>query len=766
MDIPGIFTEMVTKYRLVIIIYFYRHLRDHNTSVLYLSPPILVLDKKCPRCHIVFVTRFLFNTHSCVVSTKHCIGCDRKFNTENAYLLHAAKCDGVYHIHNECVLPEISTIDTVPDQTKEDKLIKHQRHHHNHLSHERINRIDKLLKSTLDALISIKYEHGLQAMTTLNAGEEEVKNSNEFDYNYGQHNGRPSDYDHEDDNFTEEEVNGPLRNPTIVKEEITIEENEDDVGTDEVKILNEPDVENVDQTLPRLRLKICREDGRLNASLVEHSSTRINSATMHENGECRKRKKHGIRDTDVDHVLASVTSMISCKKEPNVMDTFNASRSCNLDSGVNTLIPLCHLKTQHDTTFTAGSEMKSEDLEEKNASPLNNERIKDESWKTISCGNGYEEEKPDRNALDMMLRVTNICDGVSDKVRNNDDKNPKNIISQLQISCVQGGFELPEEVKMEREEQHYSQSSEEDETDFKYYSSNKEGKISNNVKMLNFELVERIKKEEPSVVRGVDDDDDFHDGVKLESMEEGTECTMNHKIDETTIEVANYYNERIKQGNDSMMYTEIPLTSFKREVDEDQYEKFDCIVTTSGFIEVAKEASSETRPFSLKRKSTEEIEEQDGGEDDSDDGNADEDAAMHHMISENEHSLEEKQNQLNHEVQEQQQQQQSLASENEEESYTSAVASCSQEPEEAENIRNESQGTTFNNRRGGPSIPLNASLNLTAGQFQLDNINEIAENNNNANIERELFDDVQQLHQEQTTDEGCTALPTRDDNCT
>ncbi|XP_017474430.1 PREDICTED: uncharacterized protein LOC108365032 isoform X2 [Rhagoletis zephyria] len=335
-----------------------RHLRDHTVEI---PPNLWVLDRECPQCHHTFLTNFLYNTHSCAVKTKKCAGCNRQLRNEVEYQRHAAHCNKVYlnyskhipaaaaaaestiRIKNEndveaaaaealarnagisldmapvVSLTRISTPEiiaasqgnSVAEYNNEgaaaltdDPKTPAKKGGKKGVSRKDLKRVDNLLKSTLDALVSIKHEPEVHVETdaeTPAATGEETANKEKESEDTDHDNFHHDDFHHGDNNDDEDDEGNRGQDAAISTRtnEIAIKEEpvEENISSAAINIKQEViDVEIENTTpaakMPVLKLKIKKEHGTLNSSIVEEQNIRV------EKKKKKKKRKDAERKGD------------------------------------------------------------------------------------------------------------------------------------------------------------------------------------------------------------------------------------------------------------------------------------------------------------------------------------------------------------------------------------------------------------------------------------------------------------------------------------
>lgn len=716
------------------------------------------------------------------MQSKHCCGCNEKFQTNNDFILHAAKCEKVYSVYNKNIKAKsaltnktafeesslikeeyrmkIKSRQTNEDCSgkqfceKDDKHLYYSRHTYNRFSRKGLKRIDKLLKSTLDALIKMKHGSELYLQSFKNSDGKSFNYKKQKHKHYANNckefNSNDHDNDDYDDVIREEELleniddeRSVLLNSSILKEEIlSDEENETFIRS------SKGDKNYLPLKMPTLKFKICKEDGQLNSSLLDKN----NYFTMLANrsDECKNRSKNKDFNKNDEEKLLNLevnkkfliaeTNADQCTiasfNNKSIIETYLDAASVqphSFDSNaiIMTSIPMKHLEKLHQTI----AENKGGLENEITYGVDNCDEIKLELLEHISSTDINANAKEIIEMNEEFIINTEQCRG--------NYENGEESLKYLQISMVQDGVELPQEIKTEPEELF----------DFPKDKKNvKHSFVISETEPQEDVEAKRIIKQQPDGNESIDSN--CTEKKNLNSTITDLKQEVNNDIQQTKLEPIAYSEcDESNSGLEikcKMNKTEKSLKIFENLSDETNLHKskldytddstlvissYDhSIETSSGFIVLEKEALLETRPFSANDDNESEVLEDTQNQ-------VGQQQQQQQPCIETEHSLEEEQNQLNHMVQEQQEQQQQQQDQsvvltvNEE---NCGACGYSQLQEENENIKNESQNNSNENEI---LLPIANSSQTTDPYFELDNINEIAENNNNANIEKELLDE-------------------------
>ncbi|XP_005190604.2 zinc finger E-box-binding homeobox 1 isoform X1 [Musca domestica] len=353
-----------------------RHLHEHGFET---PPAYMVLDRECPQCHITFTTNFLYNTHPCAVRTRRCAGCNRLQRSEIEYVKHSALCAKAYlnyskHIApaveaqedevriknendveaaaeemarisglplemspvvqltrlsspllmaaNHCLpIPNIEDIPTTSGSKKSGKK---------GVSKKELKRVDELLKSTLDVLVSIKHEPEVHVDSETAPGAAEASDDEAIG-----DDGFQNDFHHneESDDENENAAAGDAGNRIQIKQEI-------DDSKDTAHATAESSENGASKTSCGfgLKLKIRKEHGQLNSSIIEQEAVDKKSEKR------KKKKKHKDKEKDKQK------SQKDHAEEQNSRDSFKAQNHVGESDGVaavkETPSTTVHIKTE------------------------------------------------------------------------------------------------------------------------------------------------------------------------------------------------------------------------------------------------------------------------------------------------------------------------------------------------------------------------------------------------------------------------------------
>uniref|UniRef100_A0A1A9VVF9 ZAD domain-containing protein n=1 Tax=Glossina austeni TaxID=7395 RepID=A0A1A9VVF9_GLOAU len=418
-----------------------KHLRDHSFET---PPALLVLDRECPQCQNSYATNFLYNIHPCAVHTKRCAGCNRLQRSESEYLKHSAQCAKVYLNYSKHILPAVAAMEdsvrikneneveaaaeeyvrysgaavnmnpvvsltrlgspllrssnsaVIPGSNQQEETAK--KSSKSRVSKKDFKRVDELLKSTFDTLVSIKHEPEMHMDTDLSVSvtdsglESNERESNEQE-DTDENNHSDGDYaDHNDDSNDQEMSSAEIGEAAKIKQEVH------DLS------YGNSDASNVEYSnkMPVLKLKIKKEHGQLNSSLVDQ--------TTEKRAEKRKKKKkHKEKEktiSDYENVKAvsgeEVQEANLCiKTEPIDMETDVNTVDLNPqpEATIMTSIPMMQLKIAR---ISEGVEF--------NSSSAKDDQIEETLNRDLMP---FEEDiKPNREELDNLLKITLVTGGV------------------------------------------------------------------------------------------------------------------------------------------------------------------------------------------------------------------------------------------------------------------------------------------------------------------------------------------------------------------
>ncbi|XP_075148091.1 uncharacterized protein LOC142222046 [Haematobia irritans] len=454
-----------------------RHLQSHNIET---PPALMVLDRECPQCHVQYETNFLYNTHPCAVKTRRCAGCNRSQRSESEYIKHSAICAKVYLNYSKHVAPaveaqedavriknendveaaaaaeEMARITGLPLEMspvvhltrlssplimaanqcvsipglEDSPTTTGKKSGKKGVSKKELKRVDELLKSTLDALVSIKHEPEVHVEPETEAAECEGSDNETGDHGFQDDYHHNEDSDEEIPNEEEANKDGANNKHDTVKIKQEIDENMD---TSQSAVANETPTKTLGFGL---KLKIRKEHGQLNSSIIEQQA-------IDKKAEKRKKKKKH-KDKEKDKQSKAHKEL---HEEPNSRDSFNTTQvpetapSITEQSSISTVA--IHIKTEPvenmETDESVANSAQIRPLPEAtimtsipmmqlqiscisegvdfNGANTSSEIAMDEQANCITnshamADNHHEDIKPNREELDRMMKITNISSGV------------------------------------------------------------------------------------------------------------------------------------------------------------------------------------------------------------------------------------------------------------------------------------------------------------------------------------------------------------------
>uniref|UniRef100_B3P5P9 GG11616 n=1 Tax=Drosophila erecta TaxID=7220 RepID=B3P5P9_DROER len=398
---------------------FTRHLREH-------TPPtpvqLLVLDRECPLCKKTFVTNFFYNTHRCAIRKRKCGGCSRALNTEAAYMRHAPTCPKIYLNHSKHIMPQVVTNEAhmlIKNEIEEELLglppatavppdfvidegmqpvvvlerlsspllrassgpnqlgVSKGKNSDRVSAKNYLKRVDQLLKNTMNTLVSIKHEPEVHINDTgPAAGQAESDPEPEQDE---EHPSFGDDFQAANDDSEEEcqlETGSDKFSPNA----------SDNIPS--VSVKQEPEYEGyekqawVKQEPLKLKLKITKNHGKLNSSLIDD----IDEAgpAFGRSSKKKKKRKHKEREKEAP------TEIENCRTESQNQPAIRIKQEpvdYAPEATVMTTIPM----TQFDSSLNENE--RSEDVDE-------------------AMAQNQEDIKPNRMELDRLMQISHVASGV------------------------------------------------------------------------------------------------------------------------------------------------------------------------------------------------------------------------------------------------------------------------------------------------------------------------------------------------------------------
>ncbi|XP_037819607.1 nucleoprotein TPR [Lucilia sericata] len=458
---------------------FSRHLREHAFET---PPALLVLDRECPQCHTSYATNYLYNIHICAVKTKRCAGCNRLQRNDAEYIKHSAQCAKVYLNYSKHIMPSVEALEDAVRIKNENDVeaaaeemarlsgvpldmapvvqltrlsspiimaanqcvsmtglddaasTSSKRSGKKGVSKKDLKRVDELLKSTLDALVSIKHEPEVHVEPeTPCAG---VHSDN--DEHNESHVGGLDDYHHNDDDsdYENEPANTAAGNiapnsETNVANEIT--------SVEQIKIKQEIDEINEDNANKigggGLKLKIKKEHGQLNSSIIEQQKSSEKRAEKR-----KKKKKHKDKEKEkqklskdlqdeqmsqdsnghnnAEENMAAATT-IRIKTEPQ-----DGTDAADMQSVASTI----QIRPQPEATIMTSIPMMQFQIAcvssgvEFNGGAASAVAETPQTMASTNHEAEPEDVKPNREELDRMMKISHVSSGIAMETDDNEEQ--------------------------------------------------------------------------------------------------------------------------------------------------------------------------------------------------------------------------------------------------------------------------------------------------------------------------------------------------------
>ncbi|TDG50022.1 hypothetical protein AWZ03_003532 [Drosophila navojoa] len=405
-----------------------RHLREHTSPT---PIELLVLDRECPLCKKTFLTNFFYNTHPCARRTRQCGGCNRPLSSEVAYMRHAPHCAKIYLNHSKHIMPEAAShesemrIKNENDLEAEDnaqssnvytKQIEMQpvvvlerlgspllrassagRSADRVSSKNYLKRVDQLLKNTMNTLVSIKHEPEVHIDDTVPPLASEEPDSDPSD------EPPPCDDFHADagyDDSDEDAANGsanaeavPSSNPTAesVKQEVIDE-------SYEKQLMSSSDGMQIKQEPLKLKLKITKNHGQLNSSIVDDDNE-----VQSKSAKKKKKRKHKERNKDSE-ASDKATESATAPEESPIEESVETAGSAIMN------IKQERLDDSFASDFAPREEFEPQSTVMTSIPLLQLERNYTEESQKLP--EEQEDVKPNRLELDRIMQITHIASGV------------------------------------------------------------------------------------------------------------------------------------------------------------------------------------------------------------------------------------------------------------------------------------------------------------------------------------------------------------------
>ncbi|XP_064549492.1 uncharacterized protein LOC135436040 [Drosophila montana] len=409
-----------------------RHLREHT-----LPTPIelLVLDRECPLCRKTFLTNYFYNTHPCARRTRQCGGCSRLLNSEIAYMRHAPHCAKIYLNHSKHIMPEAAD-NEAQMRIKNENDVEADDNAHSSIEYTQagdmqpvvvlerlaspllrassvsnslgrssdrvsskkyLKRVDQLLKNTMSTLVSIKHEPEVHIDDTgpplafeqpESEPDEDPPACDDFHANAG--------YDDSDEDAASGSANAAGIAPSVsVKQEPFDEsyEKQPMSSSDGVQIKQEP---------LKLKLKITKNHGQLNSSIVDDDDNEV----LSKSAKKKKKRKHKERNKESeigDKATQPATAPDESPTEETVEAAGSAIVSIKHERFDDNYAGDCVPQVEYEPQATVMTSIPMLQLGG-SYSELNQQ--------TPTAVAELEDVKPNRLELDRIMQITHIASGV------------------------------------------------------------------------------------------------------------------------------------------------------------------------------------------------------------------------------------------------------------------------------------------------------------------------------------------------------------------
>lgn len=429
-----------------------RHLREHTVPKTPME--LLVLDRECPLCKKTFLTNYFYNVHPCARRTRTCGGCNRPFGTESGYMRHAPLCPKIYLNHSKHIMPERARneaqmrIKNEYGGDAEENIMCSTPYPHAQEGNENkdmqpvvvlerlaspllrssgvsntlgkntdrvstksyLKRVDQLLKNTMSTLVSIKHEPEVHIDDT---GPPHTAEQSESEPD---EDPMPGDDFHTGDNCNdsdEEAANvgeigsGSEATKSANISSVTVKQELIDGSFDNCsdQLLNNE----IKQEPFKLKLKITKNDGRLNSSLIddEHGD---HTQGQSKSAKKKKKRKHKERSKDSEACdMAPPSEQQSSEFKMKTLDT--TDEACSVSVTIK--------QERRDDSYS--DENKTDAENEPQVTVMTsipmlqlesrfNENIQEEA---SDMRKEPEDVKPNRLELDRLMQITHIASGVA-----------------------------------------------------------------------------------------------------------------------------------------------------------------------------------------------------------------------------------------------------------------------------------------------------------------------------------------------------------------
>ncbi|KAH8420739.1 hypothetical protein KR222_003653 [Zaprionus bogoriensis] len=425
-----------------------RHMREHTAPRTPIE--LLVLDRECPVCKKTFLTNYFYNTHPCARRTRTCGGCNRPFINEIGLMRHAPHCAKIYLNHSKHILPEVTNNeaqmrvknefggdheeDMFPTHTlqqDEDKVMQpvvvlerlaspllRASTVSNSLgkSSERVStksymkRVDQLLKNTMSTLVSIKHEPEVHINDTDPplAAEEPDSAPDEDLEPEPEPEPEPDDF-HADASYDDSDEEVATTSAGAIASAAAEQSNASAVAIKQELIDEAYENGSQQQMLGgaikqepfKLKLKITKNDGQLNSSLIddEHGD---HVQGQSKSTKRKKKRKHRERNKDSD-----VSDM------PTDMEPYDSQEKCTEQADDEASGVVVNIKQERpDNSYS--EEAPAQAGYEPQATVMTSIPILQLQSSYNECNPEMEPQdvKPNRLELDRLMQITHIASGV------------------------------------------------------------------------------------------------------------------------------------------------------------------------------------------------------------------------------------------------------------------------------------------------------------------------------------------------------------------
>lgn len=411
-----------------------------------------MLDRECPLCKKTFLTNYFYNIHPCARRTRTCGGCNRPFGTETGYMRHAPHCAKIYLNHSKHILPDVANNEAQmrikneyggdidentmlsvpyshPQQGNEDKdmqpvvvlerlaspLLRASgapytlgKNNDRVSTKSYLKRVDQLLKNTMSTLVSIKHEPEVHIDDTGPLTAEQSESEPEEDP-------APCDDFHADAGYEESDEEAANIGGGGTDSAATKSPNISAV-TVKQELIDEA-YANCSQQMPssaikqepfKLKLKITKNDGQLNSSLIddEHGD---HTQGLSKSAKKKKKRKHKERNKESEACdIAPPSEPESTEFQKKTVKT--TEQSCD----VSVTIKQERRDDSYSDTSRTHAEFEPQATVMTSIPILQLESRFNENNEEAATNMIKEPEdiKPNRLELDRLMQITHIASGV------------------------------------------------------------------------------------------------------------------------------------------------------------------------------------------------------------------------------------------------------------------------------------------------------------------------------------------------------------------